>query len=166
MFSMNKKMVEYLIIATAVILLIYGCYAIVSYKYPEKETTILDSITMYYPSTSEYTIEGNTVEFRNPNSFYDMDVSILNSSDEKITNLLSHYSNLNRGTIDYKNETCYQITIEYNGGSGFKYHSMVIPYDSFDKGNLSFTKQTDVFLFEANNREFVVDTVFNSGGAI
>ena len=163
---MNKKMVEYLIIATAIILLLYGCYAFVSYKYPEEETTILDSITLYYPTTSEYTVEGNTVEFRNSHSFYDMDVSKLNSSDERITNLLSHFSNLNRGSIDYKNETCYQITIEYDDGNGFKYHSMVIPYDSFDKNNLSFTKQTNVFLFEANNREFVVDTVFNSGGVI
>lgn len=160
---MNKKIIEYIIIATAIILLIYGGFAITSYKYLEKESNVTDSMTLYHPSSSGYTVNEDTVEFRNElYKFYDMDVSKLNSSDEKLTNLLNHFANLNQGTIDYLNETCYLITMEFEDGSGFKYHSIIIPYDSFNKTNLSFTKDTDVYLFEANNREFVVDTAFNS----
>lgn len=160
---MNKKIVEYLIIATVVVLLIYCCYSYMSYNYLEDKTTINDSITMYYPLSSEYTIEGGTVEFRNTlSNFYDMDVSKLTSGDEKLTNLLNHFANLNRGTVDYKNESCYLITIEFEDGNGFKYHSMIIPIDSFNKDNLSFTKDANVYLFDGNNREFVVDTAFNS----
>lgn len=160
---MNKKIVEYLIIATVVVLLIYCCYSYMSYDYFEDKTTINDSITMYYPLSSEYTIEGDTVEFRNTlYNFYDMDVSKLSSSDEKLTNLLNHFANLNRGTVDYKNESCYLITIEFEDGNGFKYHSMIIPIESFNKDNLSFTKDANVYLFDGNNREFVVDTAFNS----
>ncbi|WP_292885968.1 hypothetical protein [Methanobrevibacter sp. UBA212] len=160
---MNKKIIEYLIIATAIILLIYGGFAIAGYKYMEKESNVTDSITLYHPSSSGYAVKGDNAEFKNElYKFYDMDVSKLNSSDEKLTNLLYHFANLNQGTIDYLNETCYLITMEFEDGSGFKYHSMIIPYDSFNKTDLSFTKDTDVYLFEANNREFVVDTAFNS----
>ena len=110
---MNRKLIEYLIIATAIILLAYGCYAMTSYKYPEKEADVTDSITMYYPLSSEYTVDGDAVEFRNPYNFYDMDVSKLKSSDEKITTLLNNFANLNQGTVDYLNESCYLITVEF-----------------------------------------------------
>lgn len=159
---MDKKRIEYLIIATAIILLIYAGYSLMSHKYLEQEQEITDSITMYYPSSSAYTVVGDTVEFRNSYyDFYNMDVSKLKSSDERITNLLNHFANLNQGTIDYKNETCYLLTMEFDDGDGFKYHSMIIPFDSFNKTSLTFTKQTDVYLIEGNNREFVVDTGFN-----
>ena len=160
---MNKKLIEYLIIATAVILLLYGCYAFMDYKYLEKERTITDSITMYYPSSSGYSVNGDTVEFRNSlYDFYNMDVSKLSSSNQKLTNLLNHFANVNQGTIDFKNETCYLLTMEFEDDNGFKYHSMIIPIDSFDKSSLSFTKDTNVYLFDGNNRQFVVDTAFNS----
>ncbi|WP_296853779.1 hypothetical protein [uncultured Methanobrevibacter sp.] len=163
---MNKKMIEYLIITTAAILLIYGCYSIINYKYLETEKDITDSIIMYYPSSSEYHIVGDTIEFRNlAYDFYNMDVSKLNSTDGRLTNLLNHFANVNQGTIDYKNESCYLLTMEFED-NGFKYHSIIIPINSFNKDNLSFTNKTNVYLFDGNNREFVVDTAFNSQGVL
>lgn len=90
-----------------------------------------------------------------------MDVSKLNSTDGRLTNLLNHFANVNQGTIDYKNESCYLLTMEFED-NGFKYHSIIIPINSFNKDNLSFTNKTNVYLFDGNNREFVVDTAFNS----
>lgn len=160
---MNKKLIEYLIIATVAVLLLYACYSFMSYNYLYKEDKVTDSISMYYPSSSGYTVNGDAVEFRNSfYHFYDMDVSRLSSSDERITNLLNHYANFDQGTIDYKNESCYVVTMEFEDDNGFKYHSMIIPLNSFNKDNLSFTNKTHVYLFDGNNRNFVVDTVFNS----
>lgn len=159
---MNKKLIEYLIIITAVVLLVYGCYSLQTYSLPEKKDSITDSAVINHPVSSGYTVDGDTIEFNNGYDFYNMKIIKLNSSDEKITNLLNHYANVGKGTIDYRNETCYAVTLEFDDGGDYRYHSIVIPYDSFDKDNLSFTQKTDVFLFEGNNREFVVDTVFNS----
>lgn len=160
---MNRKKMEYIIIATTIILLLYGGYCLMSHKYMEQKAEITDSINMTYPSSSGYTVVGNTVEFRNPqDNFYNMDVSKLNSTDKRVGNLLKNYASINEGTIDYKNETCYLITLKFDEGQGFMYHSLIIPYDSFDKNNLTFTKDCVVYLFEADNREFVVDTAFNS----
>lgn len=160
---MNKKLVEYIIIATVIAILIYGCYAFVSYKYLENNKDVTDSITMYYPASSEYTVVGNTVEFKNTlYDFYNLNVSKTNSQDMRLTNLLNHFTAVNQGTVDYKNESCYLLTIEFEDTSGFKYHSIIIPVDSFDKNNLSFNKNSTVYLFDGNNREFVVDTAFNS----
>lgn len=160
---MNKKTIEYIIIATAIIILIYSCYAFASYKYLDSENNVTDSITMYYPKSSDYTVNGDTVEFKNTlYDFYNMDVSKLSSNDTRITNLLSHFSKVNQGTVEYINESCYILTMEFDDSSGFKYHSMVIPVDSFSKENQTFTKETVVYLFDANNRGFLVDTVFNS----
>lgn len=160
---MNKRKMEYLIMATTIILLLYGGYCLMSHKYSEQNVKITDSIEMNYPTSSEYTVNGDTVQFRNPqDSFYNMDVSKLNSSNAKITTLLKNFATINEGTIDYKNETCYLLTLKFDDPQGFKYHSLIIPYDSFDKNNLTFTKDTNVYVFEANNREFVVDSAFNS----
>ncbi len=160
---MNKRKIEYLIMATTILLLVYGGYCLATHKYSEQNTQITDSIMMNYPTSSEYKVNGDSVEFRNPqDSFYNMDVSKLNSSNEKITTLLKNFATINEGTIDYKNETCYLITLKFDDPQGFKYHSLIIPYDSFDKNNLTFTKDTDVYVFEANNREYVVDAAFNS----
>ena len=160
---MDKKIIEYLIIAMVVILLLYGCFSIVAYKYQEKQENITDSITMYYPSSSAYQIDGDTVQFRNSlYDFYNMDVSKLNSSDAKLTNLLNHFANVNQGTVDFKNETCYMLTMEFLDDSGFKYHSILIPIDSFNKDNLSFNNETKVYVFDGNDRGFVVDSAFNS----
>lgn len=157
---MNQKTIEYLIIATAIILLIYGGYSLMTHKYLEQEGEITDSVTMYYPSGSSYTVIGDAIEFKNSQyPFYDMNVSKLKSSDKRIETLLNHFANLNQGTVDYKNESCYLLTMEFD--DGFRYHSMIIPYDSFNKTSLKFTNDTYVYLFEANNREFVVDTGFN-----
>lgn len=159
---MNKKIIEYLIIATAAILLIYSFYSFMSYNYLETEANITDSISMTYPSTSEYKVVGDTVEFRNAAyDFYNMDVSKLNSSDERVTNLLNHFASFNKGTIDYKNESCYLLTMEFED-NGFKYHSLIIPIDAFSKDNMAFTKNANVYTFNGNDREFVVDTAFNS----
>ena len=160
---MNKKIIEYLIIATAIILLLYGCYAIHDNKFVEKPANITDSISIHYPESSDYTVNGDTVEFRDSlYPFYNMDVSKVNSSDERLTNLLNHFTNYNQGTIDYKNESCYVLTTEYEDDNGFKYHSMIIPIKSFDKDNLTFKEKANVYIFDGNNREFVVDTAFNS----
>ena len=160
---MNKKKIEYLIMATTIILLLYGGYCLATHKYLENKAEITDSIEMNYPLNSEYAVLGDTIEFKNlQDSFYNMNVSKLNSSDAKITTLLKNFATINEGTIDYKNETCYLITLKFDEPQGFKYHSLIIPYDSFDKNNLTFSKDTDVYVFEANNREFVVDTAFNS----
>lgn len=159
----NKKVIEYLIIAATVILLIYCCFAAMDYKFPEKHKDITDSISMYYPSSSAYTVNGDTVEFRNSlYDFYDMDVSKLKSSDERFTNLLNHFANFNQGTIDYKNESCYLLTMEFEDDYGYKYHSMIVPIDSFDRDSFSFKKDATVYLFDGNNRKFVVDSAFNS----
>ncbi len=163
---MNKKIIEYLIIATAIILLLYASYSMVSYnneKFKVVTADVTDSITMYYPSSSGYTVNGDTVEFRNSlYDFYNMDVSKLSSSDKRLTNLLNHFANLNQGTVDFLNETCYLVTIEFEDGSGFKYHSIIIPIDSFNKDSFSFKNETDVYVFDGNNREFIVDSAFNS----
>ena len=89
-----------------------------------------------------------------------MDVSKLNSSDPRLTNLLNHYDN--QGTVDYKNETCYLLTMEFEDDNGFNYHSMIIPVNSFNKDSQSFTNETNVYLFDGNNRRFVLDAAFNS----
>ncbi|WP_298499611.1 hypothetical protein [uncultured Methanobrevibacter sp.] len=160
---MNKKTIEYLIIATVIIILLYSCYAFASYRYLDSENNVTDSITMYHPKSSNYTVVGDSVEFKNTlYDFYDMKVSKLSSNDTRLTNLLSHFSKVNQGTVEYINESCYLLTMEFQDDSGFKYHSMVIPVDSFDKENHNFTKDATVYLFDGNNREFVVDTVFNS----
>jgi hypothetical protein len=52
--------------------------------------------------------------------------------------------------------------MEFDDGNGFKYHSMIIPIDSFDKNNLSFTKDANVYLFDGNNRKFVAESAFES----
>lgn len=160
---MNRKLIEYLIIATVIILLLYGCFTMAGYKFPEKKANITDSITMYYPTSSGYTVNGATVEFKNVlYDFYNMNVSKLNSSNPRVTNLLSHFAKVSQGSIDYINETCYLITMEFDDGSGFRYHSMMVPIDSFNKDDLTFSENATVYLFEANNRQFVVDSAFNS----
>ena len=164
---MDRRIIEYLIIITAIVILVYGCWSMFDYKYQNFEgQAVTDFMTMYYPSSSEYTVSEDTIEFRNPYDVYNMDVSKLSSSDAKIKNLLNHYNSFNRGSTDFKNESCYLLTVEFEDESGFKYHSIIIPYDSFNVDTLSFTRDTDVFLFEANNREFVVDSAFNSEGAL
>lgn len=160
--KMNKKLIEYLIVATAIAILLCSGYSIMDYKYGDSGTQISDSIFLNHPSSSEYKIVGDTIEFKNPYDFYNMNVSKLNSTDQRLSNLLNHFSKVNEGKIDYKNESCYLITIEFDDSSGFKYHSMIIPFDSFNKENLTFTNQTNVYLFEGNNRDFVVDAAFNS----
>lgn len=164
---MNKKVIEYLVIVTAIALLVYGGYSILDYKYQDSEEMVVtDSITLYCPSCSDYSVVGDEIEFRSLFDIYNMDVSKVISSDTKVKNLLKHYSSFNRGSIDYKNESCYLVTVEFEDENGFRYHSIIIPYDSFDCDSFSFTKDTNVFLFDGNNREFVVDTAFNSRGVL
>jgi hypothetical protein len=160
---MNKRLIEYLIIATVIVLLIYGCVTMMGYKYPEKKANVTDSITLYYPTSSGYTVNGDTVEFRNLlYDFYNMDISKLNSSNQRVTNLLNHFSSFGQGTVDYMNESCYLVTVEFDDGSGFKCHSMIIPMNSFNKDSLTFKNESTVYLFDANDRQFVVDAAFNS----
>lgn len=161
---MDKKIIEYLIIVTAIALLAYGCYSMLGYDYKnsEEQLVVSDFITMPHPSSSGYTVNGDKIEFRNLFDIYNMDVARLDSGDVKVKNLLNHYSSFNRGTVDYKNETCYLVTIEFEDKNGFRYHSIIVPYDSFDRDTLSFTNDTKVCLFDGNSREFVVDTAFNS----
>lgn len=160
---MNRKIIEYLIIATVIILLLYGFATMHDYNFPMKKANVTDSITMYYPTSSQYTLNGDTVEFRNVlYDIYNMDVSKLNSSSERVRNLLNHHANFNRGAVDYLNESCYIITSEFDDGSGFNYHSMIIPVDALNKGDMTFKKNATVYLFDGNNRKFVVDAAFES----
>ena len=158
---MDKKIIEYVILAVAIILLIYASYYFITYSYQENEVSF-DDITLLVPSSSQYEVIGNTIEFKNPTySFYNLNVTRYNSSDEKIANVMNYVSNLNMGGIEYLNESCYVLTVEYPDGN-FKYTSLIIPIDSFDKDNFSFTNESTVWLFEANNKEFVIDSAFNS----
>ena len=91
-----------------------------------------------------------------------MDVSRLNSSDERITALMNHFSKFNRGSVNYLNETCYLVAIVFDDGSGFKYHTILIPIDSFDKDSLSFKNETTVYLYDGKDWNFVLDSVMNS----
>ena len=162
---MNKKLLEYLIIAAVILILIYSVYAVMSYNYLENNRDVTDSIKMYYPASSEYKVVGDTVEFKNVlYGFYDMNVSKVNSQDARLTTLLNHMTDFTatQTTVDYKNESCFLITTEFEDDSGFKYHSVIIPVDSFNKDNFSFNKNSTVYIFDGNNREFVVDTAFNS----
>lgn len=160
---MDKKIIEYLIIATVVILLLYGFVTFEDYNFPMKKANITDSITMYYPTSSEYSVKGDRVEFRNVlYDIYNMDVSKLNSSSKRVTNLLNHHANFNQGTVDYLNDSCYMITSEFDDGSGFNHHCMIIPIDCLNKENLTFKKNATVYLFDGNNRKFVVDAAFES----
>ena len=158
---MDKKTIEYIIIAVAIILLIYTSYCFLTYHYAEKEIKINDTISILSPSSSTHTVVGDTIEFRNNFDIYNLDVKKTTSTNEDVKALLNYYLNFDGGTIDYYNESCYLVTvpIDYNG---YDYHSMIIPTDSFNKNNASFTNETTVWIFNGNNREFVVDSAFNS----
>lgn len=157
---------EYIIIAIVMILLAYSMYFFTSYQYND-EKVVLDSITILAPSGSQYTVEGDTIEFRNHiYDFYNLDVTKANSSDEKVTKLLNHYLSFKTSTTDFKNETCYLITVPFEDDNGFRYHSMIIPIDSFNRDNLTFSKNCTVWIFDGKNREFVVDSAFNSEVAL
>ena len=158
-------MIEYLIIGVAIVLILYGCFSFATCQFHEKKATVMDSLTMYYPSSSKILDDGDVVKFRNSDEFYNLDVSRLKSTDERVENLLTHFSNIdNQGTLEYKNETHYVLTIKYPDDNGFNYHSMIIPIDSFNKDDSTFGNKTDVLLFDGNNREFVVDSAFLSEG--
>lgn len=163
-FLMNNKLIEYLIMATVIILLIYGFYSFIGYKYPEHSENVTEYLTMYYPNSSSYSVSGDTVEFRNSYyDFYDMDVSRLSSSDERIITLLNHYSYFNtRGYVNFFNETCYMVAIPFDDDKGFKYHIILIPVDSFDSDALSFKNETTVYLYDGKDSSFVTDSVRNS----
>ena len=161
---MNNKLIEYLIMATVIILLIYSFYSYLGYSYDEDCENITEYISMYHPKSSGYSVSGDTVEFRNSYyDFYDMDVSRLSSSDERITVLLNHLSHFSKsGTISFLNETCYEIIIEFDDGSGFKYHAILIPIESFDRNSMTFKNETTVYLYDGKDWDFVQDSVYNS----
>ena len=162
-FLMNNKLIENLIMATVIILLIYGAYSYYGYNYHEQPDNVTEYITMYHPESSSFSVSGDTVEFRNSYyDFYDMDVSRLSSSDERITVLLNHFSKFNRGSVNYLNETCYLVAIVFDDGSGFNYHTILIPIDSFDRDSLSFKNETTVYLYDGKDWNFVLDSVINS----
>ena len=91
-----------------------------------------------------------------------MDVLKTNSSDERVTGLLNHFSTVNQGSVSYKNESCYLVYIEFDDGSGFRQHSMIIPLDSFNKDSLSFTNESVVYLFDSNDKNSVIYGALNS----
>lgn len=161
---MNNNLIEYLIMATVIILLLYGFYSYAGYDYSDRMDNVTEYISMYHPTSSNYSVSGDTVEFRNSYyDIYDMDVSRVSSSDERITDLLNHYSHFSKaGSVNFLNETCYEVAIELEDDSGFKYHFILIPIDSFDRDSLSFKNETTVYLFEGKDWDFVVDSVFNS----
>lgn len=156
---MNRKRIEYIIIIIAVVLLIYA-YFFVNYQYQTNELEF-DSITILSPDSSNYEIVGDTIEFRNPYSFYNMDVTKTDSDDARVKSLINALSNFNTGGVTYYNESCYMVFVEYGDGN-FSDHAMIIPVDSFDKDSLTFSKNTTVWLFDSNNIRFVIDSALNS----
>ena len=161
---MKNNLMEYVIMASVIIMLIFAFYSYATYDYDDRLDNVTEYVSMYHPSSSNYSVSGDTVEFRNSYyDFYDMDVSRLSSSNERITALLNHYSHFSKaGTVTYLNETCYMVAIDFDDGSGFKYHIILIPIDSFDRDSLSFKNETAVYLFEGKDWNFVIDSVFNS----
>lgn len=158
---MDKKIIEYVLIAIAIILLIYGGYFFLNYHYQETELSF-DSITLRAPSSSQYAVAGDTIEFKNPTySFYNLNLTKTTSSDARVKTLLKEYVNFKDGSVDYLNQSYYVVNVNFEE-RGFSNHAMIIPVDSFDKDNLSFTRNSTVFLFDANNREFVIDSAYNS----
>lgn len=155
---MDKKKIEYIIIAIAIFLLLYVSYFSFTYHYAEHEVA-LDSITLISPNSSEYAIEGNTIVFKNSMyDIYNLNVTKVNSSDKKVTNLINYYSNFKQGKgITYKNESYYLLSVVYDV-DGYNCHSILIPIDSFNKEELSFTNETTVWIYSGNNREFVMDS--------
>ena len=158
---MDKRKIEYVLIAVAVLLLVYASYVLLTYNYMEQEITV-DSLTLLSPVSSEYTVEGDTIVFKNSKyGIYNLNITKANSSDKKAVNLINYYSNFKEGSVEFKNETYYILTVMYDDG-GYKYHSLLIPIDSFSRDDLTFTNETPVWIFEANNKEFVMDSAYNA----
>lgn len=159
---MDRKKLEYIIIACVIILLVYSVYFLISYEYDE-EQVVLDSINMSSPAGSQYKVAGDRVEFRNHvYDLYDLDVTRMNSSDERVSKLLNFYSHFRTSSADFKNETCYILTVDFDDDSGFGYHCLLIPINSFNRHNLTFTKPCTVWVFDGKDRDFVVDSAFTS----
>lgn len=161
---MDRKKIEYVIIAMAVVLLIFAAYSFVAYKYSETELA-LDSISLRIPSSSNYTVEGDTIEFTNPFGFYNLNVTKTDSSDANVNTLLKAYQNFRGGSLSYLNESCYLVYVKFPD-RGFDHHVLIIPIDSMDKDTFTFKKNATVWIFDANNREFVLDSAYNSEVAL
>ena len=160
---MNKRLIQYAILAAAIILLLYGAYFSMTYHYLEEEVKVNDSITLLSPISSNYTVDGDTIKFRDKSSdIYNIDITKTDSSDDRVIKLLNYFKHLKDGSFDYYNETCCLISVNYEDGSGFDYHAMLIPSDSINKENMSITGECDIWLFDGTNREFVLDSAFNS----
>lgn len=160
---MDRKKIEYVLLAIAILLLVCVSYFLFTYNYLEQEVTI-GSVTLLSPVSSEYTVEGDTIVFKNPTyDIYNLNITRTDSSNNKVVNLINYYSNFKQGNIEYKNESYYLLSVAHDN-DGYKYHSILIPIDSFDKENLSFTDKVDVLIFDGNNKEFVMDSAFNSRG--
>ena len=157
---MERRKIEYVIIAVAILLLAFAAYSFIAYKYSETELT-LDSITLRTPSSSNYTVAGDTIEFKNPLGFYNLNVTKTNSSNSDVKTLLKGYLNFKGGSIDYLNESYYLVYVKF-ADRGFEHHALIIPIDDFDKDSLTFKNNTTVWLFDGNNREFVIDSTYNS----
>lgn len=159
---MEKRKIEYIIVAIALLLLIFASYTFFVHKYNESEL-IFDDITMLAPSSSNYTVSGNTIEFTNDPSFgfYDMNVTKTDSSDANVKTLLKGYLNFKGGSVDYYNESCYLVYVKF-ADRGHEHHALIIPVDNFNKDTLTFKENSTVWLFDGNNREFVLDSAYNS----
>lgn len=160
---MYRKAVEYIIITAVIILIAYGAYSFLTYSYPVHQDNITDTIEIQYPASSNYTLTSTGVEFENTYyAFYDMNVSRLDSTSDKARDFLKNYTSTDNRAFDYKNETAYLLTCEYEDENGFMHHTLIVPVKSFDKDNLSFTQKTKVCLFDTNNWDFAVHTAFDS----
>ena len=160
MCSLDKKKIEYIIIAIAIFLLVYASYFFITYNYLEQEITT-DSITLLAPKGSEYTVDGDTIVFKNMFDIYNLNITKMNSSDKRVVSLINYYSNFKLGGIEFLNESCYVLNVACED-NGYNYHSIIIPIDSFDKEKLSFKNETTVWIFSGNNKEFVMDSAFHS----
>ena len=160
---MDRRIIQYVFIAVAVVLLICAAYLAMTGHYVEKEEQISDSIILQHPISSKYTVSGDKIEFRDPNSeIYNLDIQKVSSKDKKVTYLLNYLEHMGNGDVGYYNESCYLVNVEVEDDDGFSQHCMIIPIDSFNKDDLSFKNDTDLWLFDGNNREFVFDSVLNS----
>ena len=176
---MKRRKKEWIILAIAMIVIMYGAYILLDYQYTEKEITT-DSIAFAVPKDSGYSIEGDTIVVKNDyflvenNAFSNLNVTHLNSSDSKIKALLDspegdielhdcaderycavyvHHQFENQSTL---------LKDNYGNKKTFTEHVIVVSKDSFDRSGPSFTNNTSVWLFDGFDRDFVIHTATKS----
>lgn len=134
--------------ATTIILLLYGGYCLMTHDHMEQRSDVTDSINMNYPSSSEYAVVGNTVQFTNPqDSFYNMNVSKLNST--YLFVILPAGQNTTSDGVFAMNMTNVEANANHYIVHGESYN---LPSDSEKYFmNIKFFDKNDAMVFEVNS---------------